>query len=207
MTFLVRTPMPPSPPETRASLILRLPNMADVAAWEEFVAIYGPLVFRTARLQGLQPADAEDVVQEVLSSVARSVTPWLERDDRGPFRAWLFRIARNTTINHLTRRRTRSMASEPLSEAGEAIAVNKPLSDLFDLEHRRQLFLQAAEIVKTTVTGSTWQAFWKTHVEDQSPADVARELGMTSGSVYIARSRVMARLRETIRELEGIAKQ
>jgi serine/threonine protein kinase len=73
--------MSPSPPETRASLILRLPNPADAAARDEFVAIYAPLVFRLGRKQGLQPSDSDDLVQEVLTSVARSVREWLDRDD------------------------------------------------------------------------------------------------------------------------------
>ena len=65
--------MIPSPPETRASLIPRLRDAADVAASDEFVAIYGPLVFRMALRQGLQAADADDVVQQVFSAVAQSV--------------------------------------------------------------------------------------------------------------------------------------
>src|SRR5688572_21825063 len=84
-----------SPPDTRASLILRLPNAADVAAWDEFVAVYEPLVFRLALGRGLQPADADDLVQEVFSAVANQVGEWLQRMDRGSFRAWLLRIARN----------------------------------------------------------------------------------------------------------------
>ena len=193
--------MPPSPPQTRASLILRLPNAADVVAWEEFVGIYGPLVFRVARLRGLQAADAEDVVQEVLTAVARSVGEWLDRKDRGSFRAWLFRIARNTSLNYLTRRATRSMGASVLSDPGLPDADKAALSDLFDLEHRRQLFLQAAEQVKESVTAATWQAFWLTHVEEKSVVEVSRQLGITSGSVYIARSRVMSRLREAVQQL------
>ena len=81
--------MIPSPPETRASLILRLPDAADVAAWDQIVAIYGPLVYRMGLRQGLQAADADDLVQEVFTAVARSVSQWLERSDRGKFRAWL----------------------------------------------------------------------------------------------------------------------
>lgn len=69
--------MIPSPPETRASLIVRLRDAADVAAWDEFVAIYGPLVYRLALRQGLQAADADDVVQQVFAAVAQSVHHWL----------------------------------------------------------------------------------------------------------------------------------
>ena len=56
--------MIPSPPDTRASLILRLPDAADAAAWDELMAIYGPLVFRMAVRQGMQAADADDLVQK-----------------------------------------------------------------------------------------------------------------------------------------------
>jgi len=91
--------MPPSPPETRASLILRLPNAADSAAWEEVVQVYGPVVFRMARKQGLQGADADDLVQEVFTAVAKQVEQWLWRSDRGPLRAWVLRIARNIAVN------------------------------------------------------------------------------------------------------------
>ena len=91
--------MPLSPPETRASLILRLPNAADSAAWEEVVQVYGPVVFRMARKQGLQGADADDLVQEVFTAVAKQVEQWLWRSDRGPLRAWVLRIARNIAVN------------------------------------------------------------------------------------------------------------
>jgi RNA polymerase sigma-70 factor (ECF subfamily) len=101
----------PSLPDTRASLIVRLPDAADARAWDDFVAVYAPLVYRLARRTGLQPADADDVVQEVLAAVARSVDGWLGRSDRGPYRAWLLRIARNLAINALTRPKNRPVAT------------------------------------------------------------------------------------------------
>ena len=65
--------MPVSPHETRVSLILRLQDAEDVAAWEEFVELYTPVVHRAATARGLQEADADNIVQEVLLAVARSV--------------------------------------------------------------------------------------------------------------------------------------
>lgn len=200
--------MPISPLETRASLILRLRDAADVAAWDEFAEIYQPAVYRSARRQGLQAADADDLVQEVLSAVARSVTQWLERDDRGSFRAWLFRIARNTAIDFLTRRQHRPWAEGGNAAAGRLAEVEAAanVSSHFDLECRREIFLRAAEIVRRQVSETTWQAFHRTSVLRQSVEQVTQELGMSRGNVYIARSRVMKRLQhvvETFKELSN----
>ena len=197
--------MIPSPPETRASLILRLPDAADVAAWDELVAIYGPLVFRLAVRQGLQPADADDLAQEVFAAIARSVSQWLDRPDRGSFRAWLLRIARNTAVNFLTRRCHRPLATGG-DEAAEMLAevplAESDLSSDFDLEYRREVFAWAAGQVRGSVADSTWQAFWLTHVEGLAIGDAAGQLGVSVGSVYVARSRVMNRLQELVKQYE-----
>lgn len=193
-----------SPPETRASLILRLPDARDVVAWDEVVAVYGPLVYRLARRKGLQPADADDLVQEVLAAVARSVDKWLDRTDRGRFRNWLFQIARNTAINFLTRPKHRPWSPGD-TEAGREfaeLAAPGEESDQFDIEYKRETFRWASRQVRGTVTDRTWQAFWLTTMEDRSIAEVAEELGMTTGSIYIARSRMMTRLRALVRQFE-----
>jgi RNA polymerase sigma-70 factor (ECF subfamily) len=200
--------MIPSPPETRASLILRLPDAADVAAWDEVLTIYGPLVYRLALRQGLQQTDAEDLVQEVFTAIARSVSRWLERTDRGKFRAWLLRIARNTAINFLTRRPKGAIGTGGDDAARSLAEIPVPTSELsnqFDLEYRRDVFRWAAERVQEGVTEPTWQAFWLTQVEGRPIADAARQVGMSVGAVYIARSRVMARFRELVSQLESQA--
>ncbi len=195
----------PSPPETRASLILRLPDAADALAWDEFATVYGPLVYRLARRQGLQPADADDLVQEVFSAVAKSVESWLNNGQRGPFRAWLLRIAKNTAINFLTRRRHQPL---PVGGSGEQRRIAQAAdpagedSGEFDLEYRRELFRSSAERLRDVVSETTWLAFWRTTVEEQPIEAVARDLRLSVGSVYIARSRVMARLRELVRAFE-----
>jgi len=195
----------PSLPETRASLICRLPDAADGRAWDDFIGLYGPLVYRLARRHGLQPADSDDVVQDVLAAVARSVESWLARSERGPFRAWLLRIARNVAINALTRPRHRASGTGNSDMAQLLLQHPDPNGDAaseYDLEYRRELFRWAAERVRGEVADRTWQAFWLSAIEEQPIAAVASELKMSVGSIYIARSRVMTRLREKVQEFE-----
>src|SRR5205823_9147258 len=168
---------------TRASLIVRLPDAADARAWDDFVAVYAPLVYRLARRHGLQPADSDDVVQEVLAAVARSVESWLKRPDRGPFRAWLLRIARNLALNALTRPKSRPLAAG--GDNGHRLlqqaANNGEAASQFDLEFRRELFRWAAEQVREHFTDASWQAFWLSTIDEQPVAAVARQLKMSVG--------------------------
>lgn len=196
--------IPPSPPETRTSLILRLPNAADSAAWDELVAIYGPLVFRLAKKQGLQGADAEDIVQEVFTAVSKQVEQWLSQSDRGPFRAWVLRIARNIAINVLTRKPPGGIAQGGSEHQGLANLEDNAgdVSSHFETEYQRQIFRWAAEQVQAAVTETTWQAFHLTHIDQISIDAAASQLGISPGAIYIARSRVMNRLRSLAQQFE-----
>lgn len=196
--------MPVSPQETRASLILRLQNEADVAAWDEFVGIYGPVIFRAATRRGFQQADADNLVQEVLLAVAQSVSRWLERDDRGSFRHWLLSLARNHAVDMLAKRATRSLGDD--GSKAQRVLNEMPVVDeigsLIDLEYRRSVFQWAARQIQTSVTESTWRAFWLTHVEGLSVQQAADELQARPGNIYLGRSRVMARIRKLVDQYE-----
>ncbi|MCA9153168.1 MAG: sigma-70 family RNA polymerase sigma factor [Planctomycetales bacterium] len=197
--------MPASPPETRASLILRLRNADDLVAWDEFVELYAPVVFRTARARGFQAADADNLVQEVLLAVSQSVTKWLERDDRGSFRMWLLALARNHAVNMLTRRSTRMLGrndSEAQRQMNERQTVDE-ISHRIDLEYDRTVFRWAAERVQQVVADKTWQAFWLTHVEGLSIDDVAKKLGTRPANIYFGRSRVMSRIQDLVKQYEA----
>lgn len=196
--------MPASPPETRASLILRLQNAEDVAAWDEFIGIYGPVIFRVATRRGFQQADADNLVQEVLLAVAQSVSKWLDREDRGSFRHWLLRLARNHAVDMLTRRATRSLGDDGF-EAQRALnemPVADEIASLIEMEYRRAVFHWAAGQVQASVSESTWNAFWLTHVEGLSAETAAEKLKTRCGNIYLGRSRVMARIKELVNQYE-----
>ncbi len=194
----------PPAPATRHTLIVKLRDPADAGAWREFVALYEPLVYRLARRKGLQDADARDLCQEVFRAVSQAIDRWDIDPTRGSFRGWLSRIARNLLVNFLTRRpyRVRGSGSTSVQELLEAQPAGDPSATaLFEAEYRRRLFRWAADEVKSEFAATTWDAFWQTAVEGRTPADVAAELSLSVGAVYIARSRVLARLRKRIGEL------
>jgi RNA polymerase sigma-70 factor (ECF subfamily) len=186
-------------PDTRASLLLRLQQPDDERAWQEFVEIYQPLIERLATRYGLQPADAQDISQEVLTRVAKAISEWEHDPARGTFRGWLTRVTRNLTIEQL-----RTRARRPLTnpESGQLEQFQCGADSIFQLEQQRELFGWAARKARDQFVPTTWQAFWLTAVEQQSPSQVAEQLGLSTGAVYIARSRVMARLRELIEQTE-----
>lgn len=189
---------------TRASLILRLKDAEDVAAWDEFAAIYAPVIFRVATSRGFQAADAENLVQEVFLAVANSVASWLEREDRGRFRAWLLRIARNESVDMLTERATRPLGRD--GSTADRDLANLPARDEFssalDLEYDRAVFHWAAEQVRAAVSVQTWDAFWLTSIDGLSVNEVAERLNTRPGNVYVSRSRVMSRVKQLVQEYE-----
>jgi RNA polymerase sigma factor (sigma-70 family) len=192
-------------PPTRASLLVRLRDPRDEGAWTQFVNLYAPLVYGYARKQGLQDADAADLSQEVLGALASAVGK-LEYDPRrGAFRNWLFTIVRRKLSNWRRRQRSKpdggndpatsnSLEQQPAPEREEAE---------WEAEWEQRLFAWACEEVRRDVSDSTWQAFWRTAMEDQTGKQVADDLGLSVAAVYRARSRVLARLKELAQAARG----
>lgn len=193
-------------PLTRVTLLLRLRNGGDAEAWQEFVRLYGPVIYRFARQRGLQDADAADLMQDVLRSVARHVGA-LEYDPRkGTFRGWLYTITRNKIYNFLMAQRRRPRArGDQLQQEQLDNAPAREQSDTPDAawerEYQRQLSWQAMERVRHEFQPNTWQAFWLTAVEGKAAAEVGELLKMSPGAVYVAKCRVLARLREEVQQL------
>ena len=193
-------------PRTRASLLVRIRDRHDQAAWAEFVEIYEPVLYRLARQRGFQDADARELTQEVFIAVASAIDRWEADPARGRFRTWLFRIARNFGINLLIHRRRHPPGtgdSDVQSLLDQQPGPNGEDSARFEQEYKRELFSRAATRVRGQFREATWHAFWRTSIEGEEVVQVAHALGISAGAVYIARSRVMARLREEIQRLEG----
>ena len=191
-------------PLTRASLLVQIRDGANHAAWQEFVKLYGPIVYGFARQRGLQDADAADLMQDVLRSVSTAIGRLDYDRNQGSFRGWLFTITRNKVFNFLAARRIRPQGS------GDS-ATNRFLdshpdqsdgADTWDLEYQRRIAALAMERIKPEFQANTWQAFWLTAVEGQAAADVAKQVGISPGAIYVAKSRVLARLKEEVEALQ-----
>ncbi len=191
-------------PETRLSLLARVRDPSDQAAWREFVAIYEPLIVRMARVKGMQLADAEDLVQEVLWAVAKAMERREHDPQRARFRTWLHRVAHNAILNALSREKPDRGSGDSAFQKrlSQCTSQDGPDSELLQLEYRREVFRWAARAVRKEFQQSTWEAFWLTAVEG-IPIDVAaRDLGKNRGAVYAARSRVMRRIQEKVTEYD-----
>ena len=185
--------------DTRPSLILRLGNPADDGAWTEFLQIYEPTLFRLASRWGLQEADAREVVQETLLAVANSI-PQFKSSGRGAFRGWLATITRNKLADHLAKRskQERGSGDSKIQAWLNQQASESSTESIWDWQAKRMIFAWAADRVRGQVNASTWQAFYRTSVCGEGVSEVAKELGTREGMIYVARSRVMARLRKAV---------
>jgi RNA polymerase sigma factor (sigma-70 family) len=191
-------------PETRESLLVQVRSPANREAWDEFALIYRPVIYRLARHRGLQDADAQDLAQQVLMAVASAIGNFEKSSESVQLRHWLRRVVRNAIVNALSRRpRDRAAGSSSVQE----LLLEQPEDDSessaqIELEYRRELYLRAAKIVRRDIEPETWRAFELTVVENRSIDDAALELDKPVGTIYAARSRIMRRLREAVRELE-----
>lgn len=190
-------------PETNLTLIARMKRPADERAWQEFVGAYEPFLLRMLLRRGLPEQDARDVVQQVFLAVYRSLDQWNADGADGSFRRWLSGVARNTMLKFL-----RTQQRQPAAAGGSdflkvqaAIPSAQPTDDEMQREYDREVFLFAAEMVRREFRERSWQGFWLTAVEGRSADDVARELNVERGAVYMSRSRIMARIRTRIAEL------
>lgn len=189
-------------PETRPSLILRLKGERNELAWTEFVSTYESFLRQLATRQGVAERDVADVTQQLLAAIARSVEGWQNDGNPASFRRWLHRVARNVVIKFLARERrhVHGRGGTDFCEVLQQVPQQPDKDQLLAYEH--ELVVWAARQVHDEFQETSWKAFWETLVAGRTVAEVARELGVTRGSIYMSRSRIMVRIRARIREVD-----
>lgn len=194
---------PADPSRTSGSLLGRLARGPhDAAAWDEFVCRYGPRILQWCRSWNLQPADADDVCQNVLLAVARQMANF-RYDPSKSFRAWLKTIARAAWCDWLE-----AMRRPGRGDGGDAYRLLESevarddlaarLEEQFDAE----LLELAIGQVRLRVEPRTWEAFRLTAFEGVAGAEAAERLGMKVATVFVAKSKVRKMLQEAIQQLE-----
>jgi RNA polymerase sigma-70 factor, ECF subfamily len=189
-------------PGSTASNLLEQVKANEGPAWQRLAALYAPLVYSWARRAGLQTEDAADVVQEVFRAVLTHIAGYESGPRSGSFRAWLWTITRNKLNDHWRRQRRQPVAVGG-SDAQERLLESPAPECLQDEEPAGTdggVLQRALEQIRPQFQERTWQAFYRVTAEGKSPAEVAAALGMSVNAVYVARSRVLARLRQELGE-------
>jgi RNA polymerase sigma-70 factor (ECF subfamily) len=191
---------------TSASLLERLQQGPDDDAWRRLVDLYTPLIHGWLRRHAsLQAGDADDLTQEVLALLVRGLPSFQHNQRAGAFRAWLRTLTVNSLRDFWRRRRARPWGAagggDPARLLEELADSDSGLSRRWDEEHDRHVAAALLERVRGEFTPSTWEAFRQVALEGRSAAEVAAALGLTANAVFIAKSRVLRRLREEGRGL------
>lgn len=188
--------------ETSVSLLERVRG-GEADGWLRLAVLYRPLVVEWC-LRGGAGADAEDVAQEVLLAVAGGLADF-HRGGAGGFRAWVRGITRYKLLDHFRRQGRNPAAADGGTAAFEAVRdLPDPIAGSGeDTIETSGLYRRALDLIRSEFEERTWRAFWGTAIEDKPTASVAAELGMSATAVRVAKSRVLARLREEAGDIIG----
>lgn len=181
---------------TSISLLERLRQPEPHEAWTHFVQLYTPLLWYWAAKLGLQDQDAADLVQDVFVRLFQKL-PEFQYDRHKSFRTWLQTVTQNIWRDKCRERRK---AGRPEGDLAE-VSVPDSALEIEEAEYRQRLVGRALELMQTDFHPTTWQAFWGCTVLNRPAAEMAQELGISTASVYVAKSRVLARLRRELADL------
>ncbi len=195
-----------SRPSTISSTLLDQLRARRPEAWQRLVLLYGPVAYRWCRRSNLNAQDAADVVQEVLAAVMIHLPEFHRDQPEDSFGGWLAAITRNKIREHYRRRRGKAEArggSTAERRLADIAQPPEPSEESIrpDAQSVACLSRRVLEMIRAEFEARTWDAFWRVSVEGQSPSNVALDLGISVAAIYKAKSRVLARFREVLREL------
>ncbi len=191
-----------TPLETRKSLIVKLRNSTNELAWRDFVCVYEGFLKQLVRRQGVPDRHVADVTQQILLAIARSIDGWKDDGNAASFRRWLVTVSRNVVIQFMTRERRQTSGVGGTEMLSQLLNVADKPDEQLVRKYQHELVVWAAEQVRHEFLETSWQAFWATVIEGQTVDDVASVLGVSPGSIYMSRTRIMARIRKLVAEVE-----
>jgi RNA polymerase sigma factor (sigma-70 family) len=188
--------------ETPLSLLERLRHSPDDPSWRRLTDLYLPLVRRWLNQQGLPPADADDLTQEILLVIVRELPGFDHSGRKGAFRTWL----RTITVHRLrgfwrTKHTGPNQAIE--QELAQLEDSGSELARVWDKEHDEFILRRLLELIEPEFSPAAWHAFHRQTVDGLTASEAATELGVTANAVLIAKSRVLRRLRQEAAGLIG----
>ena len=194
---------------TRRSLVERLADWGDQQRWQEFFDTYWKLIYSAARQSGLTDAEAQEVVQETVITVAKNIDKLKYNPAVGSFKGWLLQITRWRIVDQFRKREPgNAKRARSVDDASTATIERIPDSQISDLdavweaEWKENLFEAAIARVKKQIEPKQFQIF-DCYVRKEWPAQkVAERLRVSVGQVYLARHRVGALLKKEIKALE-----
>ncbi len=190
---------------TRQSLLLRVRDLSDRAAWQDFVECYAPRVFAWCLRFKLQDADAADATQTVLMKLVEGLRSFEYDSQRGRFRGWLKTVTRHVAADVARSWRERgtgdSQFLETLDHLEQPAAADALLEEI-EVGYQRELVRRAAVSVQVRVQTKTWEAYRLTCEEQATAAAAAEQLGMPVSEVYVSKSRVLKMLREEVQKID-----
>jgi RNA polymerase sigma-70 factor (ECF subfamily) len=190
--------------QTSLSLLTRLRHSPESAAWNRLVELYAPLIRAWLRKYDVQNSDADDLVQEVLLTVSKELSEFDHGGQPGAFRAWLKAILVNR-LRSFWRARDRRPQPRGDSDIDDRLAeLDDPASEMsliWNRQHDQYVLRQLLALAEPHFTSNTWHAFRRVALDGASADVVAQELEISLNAVFIAKSRVLSRLRQ---EAEGL---
>lgn len=178
---------------TPMSLLRRVSSSNDPLAWREFVDLLLPVMWKWVARLKLAEHDAADLIQDVFVVLFKEL-PGFRYDPQRSFRAWLWTVLKRRAIDG--QRKQQPLALDP-----EQVIVTHDLPLLDESDFRSVLLSRALSIVQAEFAPQTWRAFWEHVINGRSAADVAVELSIAPGSVYVAKGRILGVLKERLRDM------
>jgi RNA polymerase sigma factor (sigma-70 family) len=199
---------------TRASLLSRLKSWDDQESWRDFFQTYWKLIFNVARKRGLTEQEAEEVVQETIISVAKTMSGFQYNPAKCSFKGWLRHLTDKRIADQFRKRKKAGESldsAEPASPDTDFITFSNRIPDpnpaapdaVWEEEWRQSLLEAAIENVKKQVSPKQFKIFHRCAVEGHPPGDVARTFEINIAQVYLAKHRVSALVKKEVKRLEA----